>query len=440
MLRKVRPQGGIPLTVVDDRPTGHKRWTRIIPVAFLMYTIGFMDRINIGFGFSGMEKTLSTNATMAGLAGGIFFFGYLFLQIPGGHWGVNWSAKKFITLSLIFWAIFAMLTGAVQNVPELLTVRFLLGVAEGGVWPATLALLAKWFPFDERARANSYWMFCLPVAAIIMSPIAGLILAHLSWRWLFYLEGLPALIWAVVWWIFIDDSPATAKWLSSEERAYLERKFAEDDQRTVPLANDWRQAFTNKQVWLLVAVYFLAVTGLYGVTLWMPTIVQHLSSFGPIGVGLLSTLPYIAAVLALWLNSRHSDRTGERKWHIAIPLIVAGVSLLLSALVGTASPALSMILLSLTEAGVMAFLGVFWTLPPLMVGPAALGSSMGLINGLGNLGGFLGPFLVGYLMTISHNSMLAGLGLMTTLLVLGGLLILGAQYRSRPVSATETAM
>lgn len=411
------------------RTAPRQRWTRIIPVAFLMYTIGFMDRINIGFGFSGMERSLSTTATMAGLAGGIFFFGYLFLQIPGGHWGVNWSAKKFVTLSLLFWAVFAILTGAVQNVPELLTVRFLLGVAEGGVWPATLALLAKWFPLDERARANSYWMFCLPVAAIIMSPVAGLILAHMSWRWLFYLEGLPALIWAGVWWMLIDDSPETAKWLSTEEREYLRAKFAEDAKTLRPVADNWRKAFVNGQVWLLVAVYFLGVTGLYGVTLWMPTIVKNLSSLGPIGVGLLGTLPYIVAVLALWLNSKHSDRTGERKWHIAVPLIVAGVSLLLSAAVGTSSPILAMIFLSLTEAGVMAFLGVFWTLPPVIVGPNALGSSMGLINGLGNLGGFLGPFMVGYLLTVSHNSMFAGLAFMTVLLVLGGVLILGAQYR-----------
>lgn len=220
-----------------------------------MYTIGFMDRINIGFGFSGMEKSLSTSATVAGLAGGIFFFGYLFLQIPGGQLGVRWSAKKFVTLSLLFWGFFAILTGAVQNVPELLTVRFLLGVAEGGVWPATLALLAKWFPMEERARANSYWMFCLPVAAIIMSPVAGLILAHMSWRWLFFLEGLPAFVWAVVWWIFIDDSPETAKWLSTEERDYLRAKFAEDEKNIRPIANNWQKAFVNGQVWLSVLTH-----------------------------------------------------------------------------------------------------------------------------------------------------------------------------------------
>ncbi len=405
-----------------------QRWVRIIPVAFLMYTISFMDRINIGFGFAGMEKTLGVSATVAGLAGGIFFFGYLFLQIPGGHLGVRWSAKKFVTIALIVWGICAVLTGAVQNVAELLLVRFLLGIAEGGVWPATLALLAKWFPLEERARANSYWMFCLPIAAIIMSPVSGLVLAHLSWRWLFYLEGFPAFIWAIVWWFAIDESPDTARWISNEEREYLRAKFAEDEKKTSPSANNWRQAFASGQVWLLVLVYFLALIGLYGVALWLPTILKNLSSLGPTGVGFLAALPYVVAVIALWLNSKHSDRTGERKQHVAVPLVVAGIALLISALIGKSSPVLAVVFLSLTEAGVMAFLGVFWTLPPLIVGRDALGSSMGLINGLGNLGGFVGPFMVGYLLTVSNNNILAGLSFMTFTLVLGGLLILRVRY------------
>ncbi|MDA8195360.1 MAG: MFS transporter [Thermaerobacter sp.] len=405
-----------------------QRWGRIIPVAFLMYTISFMDRINIGFGFAGMEKTLGISATVAGLAGGIFFFGYLFLQIPGGHLGVRWSAKKFVAMALIAWGILAMLTGAVHSTGELLLVRFLLGVAEGGVWPATLALLAKWFPLEERARANSYWMFCLPVAAIIMSPVAGLILAHLSWRWLFYLEGFPALLWAVVWWFFIDESPDTARWISQAERDYLHAKFAEDAKNTRPTANNWQQAFVNGQVWLLVLVYFLALIGLYGVALWLPTILKNLSALGPVGVGFLGALPYVVSVLALWFNSRHSDRTGERKRHIAVPLVVAGLSLLISALIGKSSPVLAIIFLSFTEAGVMAFLGVFWTLPPLLVSRDALGPSMGLINALGNLGGFVGPFMVGYLLTVSNGNILVGLVFMTVTLVLAGLLILRARY------------
>ncbi len=405
-----------------------QRWARIIPVAFLMYTISFMDRINIGFGFSGMEKTLGISATVAGLAGGIFFFGYLFLQIPGGYLGIHWSAKKFVTIALLVWGIFAVLTGAVQNETELLLVRFFLGVAEGGVWPATLALLAKWFPLDERARANSYWMFCLPVAAIIMSPAAGFILAHLSWRWLFFFEGFPAFIWAGVWWLFVDESPETARWISPEEREYLRQRFAEDAQNIRPMATNWRQAFANGQVWLLVIVYFLALIGLYGVSLWLPTILKNLSSLGPVGVGLLGTLPYVVSVLALWLNSRHSDATQERKLHIAVPLVVAGIALLLSAIIGRSSPLWAIVFISLTEAGVMAFLGVFWTLPPMIVGTDALGASMGLINGLGNLGGFVGPFVVGYLLTVTHNNIVAGLTFMTITLVLGGLLILRVRY------------
>jgi len=190
-----------------------KRWIRIIPAAFLMYTIAFMDRVNIGFGIPGIEKSLGVNATIAGLASGIFFVGYVLLQIPGGQWAMKWSAKKFVLFSLIAWGIFAILTGLAQNATQLLITRFLLGVAEGGVWPATLVLLARWFPMEERARANSYWMFCLPVASIIASPISGWILTWADWRTLFILEGIPPLIWALVWWFTVDDSPDRAKWI-----------------------------------------------------------------------------------------------------------------------------------------------------------------------------------------------------------------------------------
>ncbi len=416
-----------------------QRWVRIIPVAFLMYTIAFMDRINIGFGIPGMEKSLGFGAEVAGLASGIFFFGYMFLQIPGGHLAVKWSGRKFVTISLVAWGIFAVLTGLVQNTAELLIVRFLLGVAEGGVWPATLVLLANWFPHDERARANSYWMFCLPIAAIIMSPISGWILTWTDWRTLFILEGIPPLVWALVWWFAVADTPDDAKWLSPAERAYLDSKFAED-QRNEPAVHErasWSDALKDGKVWWLVIVYFLIQVGFYGVSLWLPVMVKGLTKSGFGLVGILAALPYIAAVIGLYLNANHSDRTGERKFHVAIPLIIGGIALLLSGLLGPRSALLGMIFLILTEGFMLPYVGVFWTLPPLFLHKETVGSGMGLINALGNLGGFVGPFLVGFFISAT-GSILTGIVVLCIALVVAGLMTIVFRYQHpRPAVMPE---
>lgn len=400
----------------------HQRWWRIIPVAFLMYTIAFMDRINIGFAIPGMEKSLGIAADVAGLASGIFFFGYMFLQIPGGQLAVKWSAKKFVLCSLLVWGIFAILTGLVQNTAELLIVRFILGVAEGGVWPATLVLLSRWFPMEERARANSYWMFCLPVASIIMSPISGWILTWTDWRMLFILEGIPPLVWAAIWWFFIDDSPDTAKWILPAEREYLDRKFAEERSATaVTQQGRWTDALKSGRVWYLVVIYFLVQVGFYGVTLWLPVIIKGLTKQGFGLVGLLAALPYVAAVIGLYFNANHSDRTGERRLHVAIPLIIGGLMLLLSGLTGPSSAVLGVIFLILTEGFLLPYVGVFWTLPPMFLNEETVGSGMGLINALGNLGGFVGPYIIGYFI-IATGSNLTGITILSISLVAGGIM------------------
>lgn len=414
---------------------GRTRWRRIIPVAFLMYTIAYMDRINVGFGFSGMEKSLHISASVAGLAGGIFFFGYLFLQIPGGHIAAKFSAKKFVLISLLVWGLFAILTGVVTNETELLVVRFLLGVAEGGVWPATLILLSRWFPLEERARANMYWMFCLPVAAIIMAPISGIIVQHLSWRYLFIFEGLPPFIWAIVWWLLIADSPETASFISADEKEYLRTKFEEDRAQTKDVSQDWRVAFSNPRVWLLVVIYFLVQVGFYGFALWLPTVIKGLTKSGFTATGFITALPFLAALILMWINANHSDRTGERKGHVALPLIFGGLALFGSTIT-THMIWLSLIFLILTEGFMLPYIGVFWTLPPLLIKEAGLGPTMGLINGIGNLGGFFGPFIVGALITATHSTF-SGMVTLTIVLIVAGLLILTLRTRTAPELAAS---
>lgn len=415
-----------------------QRWLRIIPVAFIMYTFAFVDRNNIGFGIPGIEKSFGIGATVAGLVAGLFFVGYVFLQIPGGQLAMKWSAKRYIFFSLIVWGCLATLSGFVQNLPELLAARFLLGVAEGGVWPATLVLIARWFPIEERGRANSYWIACTPVAGIITPLISGWILTWTDWRMLFILEGILPLIWAVVWWLLIDDSPDTAKWISPAERDYINRRFNESiDRIPQTTRNSWADALKNGLVWWLVAAYFLLQVGTYGIALWLPVIVKNMTKQGFGMVGVLVALPSVAGLIGIYINSNHSDRTGERKAHAGLAALLAGVALLVSALVGTSSVVIAILFLIIAQGFLSSFSGIFWTLPPLFVGKASLGSSMGLINALGNLGGFLGPYLIGYLFTMTGSNKI---GLMTLAAALAGAGLLTVFFRYGSSSDTRGAV
>jgi MFS family permease len=402
-----------------------KRWVRIIPVALLMYTIAFIDRNNVSFAFKGMEQTLGFGATISGLVGGIFFIGYLFLQIPGGHIASRFSAKKFVFWALLIWGVIAFSTGFVHNLPELLILRFLLGVCEGGVWPATLVLLAKWFPLNERARANSYWMMCIPIASIIMSPLSGWILSISNWRYLFFIEGAFPWVWAIIWWIFMDDTPQEAKWISEEERNYILTALENDRKNVIgSVETNYKKAFTDGRVWMLVLFYFLMQIGFYGFSLWLPTLVKTIANSGNVSTGLLSALPWIAALIGLYANSKHSDKTGERKKHAAFVVFIGAVCLFVSTLFGKGEPIWAMVFVILAEGFMYAYNGVFWAIPPLILPTETLGGAMGLINGIGNLGGFFGPFIVGWLISLSGGSLFTGMIFLTIVLLVGSVVIL----------------
>jgi MFS family permease len=382
---------------------------RIIPVAFLMYTIAFMDRINIGLGIPSMAKDLHFSPALAGTAFGIFFWGYLILQIPGGHLAERWSAKRFVTILLVIWGVLAILTGFVQNTWQLLAVRFALGIAEGGVWPATLVLLAHWFPVEERARANNLWMLCLPIAAIVVSPISGGILAvsHNDWRILFWAEGAPPLVWAAVWWIFVDDRPSEASWVSREEREHVEGKLREETGKTdLPHLNTYRKAFLSPVTWLLVVMYFFSTIPGYGISSFFPSLLKQ-TGLPIAAVGGLTALPFVMAVVGLLVVGVMSDRSLKRRQFIVGPMVVLGVGLIIAAAVYSGSVPVSLALFILAGLGLYAYLGPFWAAVAQLLPPETAGGAMGLINALGNLGGFTGPFVVGYLNGTS-NSFLPG--------------------------------
>jgi sugar phosphate permease len=379
-----------------------RRFSRIIPVAFLMYTIAFMDRLNIGMALPYMEKDLHFNPSVAGLASGILFIGYLFFQMPGGHLAEKWSAKKFILIALFVWGAFAMLTGLVTNVTELLIVRFLVGVAEGGVWPATLVLIGHWFPREERARARNLWILCLPVASVIQAPFSGYILSVSNWHWLFLIEGFIPWLWAIVWAIAIIDWPHQASWLSPEERNFIETSIAAERQDREMKNVSLGQALGTKAAWMYTLAYVCQAFPGYGIAFFLPSLLKK-AGF-PIGtVGILTALPFAMAIIGILVHGFLSDRSMKRRIHVMIPMGITGAALIISSLFQTAAPVVSIVLLIIAGWGLYAFLGPFWTMVEQTFPPEVAGPVMGFVNAIGNLGGFFSATVVGALVTATKS-------------------------------------
>ncbi|MBZ5515303.1 MAG: MFS transporter [Acidobacteriia bacterium] len=401
-----------------------KRWLRIIPVAFIMYTIAFIDRTNISMALPSMSRDLHMDPTQAGDAAGVFFWGYMVLQIPGGHLAQRWSAKRFVSILLVLWGICAVGCGLIHTWREFWVMRFLLGVAEGGVWPATLILLAHWFPRAERARANAYWMLCLPAAVVASSPLSGWILGHWNWRVLLIAEGAIPFLWLVVWWWFIDDHPTQARWISTEERDYLVSTLEAEGAQLDPAAPEpYLRALLRPQVLLMVAVYFLVNTGNYGYLFWLPSVLDTAKRFSDLQVGLLFAIPYAITGIGMVILSHHSDKRGERRGHAAFALTWAGSTLLASVLFSHSSPVLAFALVSLVGAGAYGFHGPFWAIPSETLPRSVVGSCMGLVNAIGNLGGYFGPLAVGYLNQRTGN-FLYSFGLLSVAYLVGSALTL----------------
>jgi MFS family permease len=374
------------------------RWLRIIPVALVMYTIAFIDRTNISLALPWISKDLHLDPPQAGTVAGIFFWGYLVLQIPGGHLAKHWSAKKFISILLVAWAIFAVGCGMARTYHELLLMRLLLGVAESGVYPATLILLSHWFTRSERARANALWLLCLPGALIVSSPASGWILDHWSWRVMLVAEGSLPFLWLAIWLAFIQDHPRDATWLPEAERGPLveilrQESFALEGSETVP----YLRALFRPQVFLLAAVYFCFVSGQMGLLFWLPSAMATFRRLSSLSTGILYTIPFIAGAVSLLIISRHSDRVHERRLHAAGAMLFGGCCILLAVATIPHSLSIAFALIVLSGVGAYGPMGAFWAIPTETLPPAIVGSAMGFVNAIGNLGAYFAPLIVGYL-------------------------------------------
>jgi MFS family permease len=416
-----------PATSGSGEEVPAQRWLRIIPVALIMYTISYVDRTNVSLALdptrSSMMKDLLMDDRMKGHAAGIFFFGYVLLQIPGGYLANHWSAKRFIAILLVLWGLAAVGCGMVSTFFQFEVMRFLLGVAESGVFPATLVLLANWFPRGERARANGYWNLCQPLAVAASAPLTALMLGQWGWKNMIIIEGALPFIWLPIWLYFISDHPREAKWISPKEREYLETTLAREATELAPVkpVPIW-QAFLHPSIFVMLIIYFLQNCANYGL---MTFLGEGLKSGGrrPSGLeyGILFAIPYVVAAVCMIVNSTHSDRTRERRGHVAVPYIVSGLCLIGSVLVKPHSFWASYALLCFAVPGPFTALAPFWAIPAETLPRAVLGSVMGLVNAIGNLGGYFGPTIIGEL-KMRTSSIVLPFCVMGAALVLAGLL------------------
>lgn len=413
------------------------RWTMIIPVAFVMYMLAFMDRINVGIVMPYIQEDLNLSASAAGDIAGVFFFGYLFLQIPGGILASKWSARKLIFILMIFWGIAAVATGLVQNETQLLVARFLLGIAEGGVWPAVLVLLASWFSVKERARANALWMACMPVSAMIMAPISGWLLVYFDWKAVLIIQGLPPLVWAFVWLWLVRDQPSQVKWLSDKDRAYLLNEEKKEKAKVVGKAK-YSDVFKNKTVWALLFMSFLWVAGFYGYNMWVPSLVGQLTK-DPVTMGWLTAIPFTAGLIGMILNSYLSDKRMNRIQHVVYPLLIGAISMICGQLVD--STLLKMVFLSITAFGLYAPYGPLWAIPTAILPASIVGLALGIQNVFSGLGGYVGPKMIGVLFDKTGNYNV-GFYFLATLIILAALITATfikrfTDQRAREIEALE---
>ena len=418
---------------------------RLIPYLFVLYVIAYLDRVNVAFAVvGGMKDDLKFTDGVIGLGAGIFFVGYVLLEIPGTILVEKWTARGWIARIMISWGILAMLTGFVQTKNQFYIIRFLLGAAEAGFFPGIIVYLSHWFRNQDRAKAVAMLMTAVSVSNIVGSPMSGLLLkinwlGMAGWRWMFILEGFPAIIMGIVTLFYLTDWPHQAKWLPEDEKQWLIATLAKENlskhgQHSHSIVQSIKEAFRHPQVLILTLAYFFMVTAVYGLNFWIPSIVKSLSGLSNLLVSLISALPYCVGFVTILIVGWHSDKTQERRWHTALAMMTASLGLLMSAVFRSYAP-LAIAMLCVTGAGMAGYLPGFWALPTSFLTGTTAAASIGLINSFGNLGGFVGPFVVGKLSTLTGSYFGGVLYLSASALIAAFLILLLRATRKEPVGS-----
>jgi MFS transporter, ACS family, tartrate transporter len=409
---------------------------RLLPFLFILYIANFLDRTSVSYAAIGMSRDLGFSDSVFGFGVGVFFIGYLALQIPGALLVERWSARKIISASMVLWGSLTALTALLHTPTQLYFARFFLGIAEGSFFPGVILYLSHWFIRKDRAKAAGNYMAAVPLSLLIGSPIAGWIIGHHwlgleGWRWLFFLEGMPAIFLGIIAFFYLSDWPKDSAWLSAEQRTWITRELEAEkpvDRRTVTVMETLRSG----KVLLLGAVAFLAYVPAYTAIFWLPTLLKRQTGASDLNVGLLLVIPFGASLLAMLINGWHSDKHLERRWHAACPVLAAALAALGLITLPQSLP-MTLFLFSLLMVQT-AFLPTFWAIPTEILSETAAAAAVGVMSCIANIAGFFGPMLFGYLHTRT-GSLSSGYAMLMASGIASAILVLVIPGTRRPVPA-----
>jgi ACS family tartrate transporter-like MFS transporter len=407
---------------------------RLVPFLFLLYIFAYLDRINVGFASLQMNEALGFSAAVYGLGAGIFFLSYTAFEIPSNVILARVGARRWIARIMITWGLASASMMFVRDARSFYALRFLLGAAEAGFFPGIIFYLTRWVPARERARTVATFMTAVVTAGIIGGPLSGALLSMdgrgglAGWQWMFLLEGVPATLLGFVVLRVLPESPAEARWLTAAEQSALVTRLSEEAAANPGRAHQVSDALRHPWLWVLAVVYFVIPVALYAFGFFLPLILQSTFAGTPMQIGVVSAIPYLAGAAGMILTSRHSDRTGERRWHVASGAAVSGTAFIATAFVHGLVP--SLVLLSVAMLGLASMLGPFWTLATAFVHGAGAAAGIALINSVGNIGGFVGPYGIGYLRDAT-SGFAAGLIAIGVIMIAGGALVFTVPDRAR---------
>ncbi|MBY5609500.1 MFS transporter [Rhizobium leguminosarum] len=419
--------GAHPAQTLEDRAYGKVFW-RIVPFLMLCYVVAYLDRVNVGFAKLQMSSELGLSEAAYGIGAGIFFIGYFLFEVPSNIIMNKVGARVWIARIMVTWGIVSAAFMFTSSETVFYVLRFLLGVAEAGFFPGIILYLTAWYPAHRRARIITTFMSAIPISAIFGNPLSGLLMDSFhgthglsGWQWMFLIEAIPAILFGVATFFYLDDTIQGAKWLNDEEKRVLTANIEAENRAKTASPHSIAATLADRRVWLMCLIYFCFVLGQYGLNFWMPTIVKASGVNGNLNIGLISAIPYICTFVVMLALGRSADRLRERRWHLVVPAFIAAGGFVAATM--ATSTTVSIVCLSLAAAGAISCAPLFWSLPTAFLAGTGAAAGIAWINSVGNLAGFLGPFLVGYLKDFTGTNS-AGMYLLAAALVIGSLAVL----------------
>ncbi|QEI08283.1 MFS transporter [Pigmentiphaga aceris] len=404
-----------------------KVFWRIVPFIMLCYVVAYLDRVNVGFAKLQMSQDLGFSETVFGLGAGLFFIGYFFFEVPSNAFLHRVGARVWIARIMITWGLISGCFMFVETPTQFYIARFLLGAAEAGFYPGIILYLTYWYPAHRRARIVALFMSAIPIAGIFGNPLSGWIMDTFAgvkgmagWQWMFVIEAIPAVIVGIMVLFILRNGIRDAKWLTENEMQLLEAEVAADQKHTES-NQSFGSLLKSGRVWAMCGIYFCIVMGQYALTFWMPTFIKASGITGNLKIGMISAIPFLVAVVVMNIIGRSSDKHRERRWHLIVPAVAAAVSFAIVASFA-GNTVVSVIALSIAAAGVLTCSPLFWSLPTAFLSGAAAAVGIAMINSVGNLAGFVSPYLIGYLKDLTQSTA-SGMYLLAAVLLVGAVLI-----------------